>query len=66
MDLYDQASVLEEMQREIAVAAARARAPHGESRVNCARCGEEIPLERRRAVPGCTHCFDCQARKERR
>lgn len=32
----------------------------GESEIHCRDCGEEIPERRRRAVPGCTRCVDCQ------
>jgi DnaK suppressor protein len=31
----------------------------------CARCGEEIPLERLRAVPFATYCVDCQQKRDR-
>jgi len=31
----------------------------------CAWCEEDIPMERRRAVPGCTMCVKCQSAKER-
>ena len=30
----------------------------------CEECGEEIPLARREAMPGCTRCVDCQAEME--
>ena len=29
-------------------------------------CGEEIPLARRVAVPGCKLCMACQARREKK
>lgn len=32
----------------------------------CIDCGEEIPEKRRRAVPGCRRCIDCQTLFERR
>jgi len=31
----------------------------------CEWCEEEIPMERRVAMPGCTLCVRCQAQKER-
>lgn len=31
----------------------------------CAMCGEEIPLERLRAVPFATYCIDCQKERNR-
>ena len=35
-----------------AVLAARARIPAGEGETHCIECGDEIPLARRRAMPG--------------
>lgn len=32
----------------------------------CENCGEEIPEQRRLAVPGCTLCIYCKAKAERR
>ncbi|WP_233559805.1 TraR/DksA C4-type zinc finger protein [Oleomonas cavernae] len=32
----------------------------------CVDCGEEIPEDRRRAVPGTMRCIECQTRAERR
>ena len=26
----------------------------------CIDCGEEIPIERLKAIPGCCRCVDCQ------
>jgi phage/conjugal plasmid C-4 type zinc finger TraR family protein len=37
-----------------------------EAATDCEECGEEIPLARRKAVPGCTFCVKCQARMEAR
>lgn len=28
---------------------------------DCAECGEEIPAGRRKAMPGCRFCTNCQA-----
>lgn len=36
-----------------------------ESAEACESCGDEIPEERRVAVPGVTQCVDCQANLER-
>jgi phage/conjugal plasmid C-4 type zinc finger TraR family protein len=30
------------------------------TRVRCIDCGRIIPLARRRAIPGCVRCVDCQ------
>lgn len=32
----------------------------------CEDCGEEIPQERQKFVPGCTRCIHCQTLHERR
>ena len=45
---------------EDAVSRARDRLPRGESRKNCAECGEAIPEARRTAVPGVRLCVNCQ------
>ncbi len=47
------------------VARARSRIPRGESRSHCEECGAEIPLARREAVPGVTHCVACQETLDR-
>lgn len=31
----------------------------------CSWCEEDIPMSRRRAMPGCTLCVHCQSQKER-
>lgn len=38
----------------------RSRIPKGESRQDCAECGEPIPEARRRALPGVQLCVACQ------
>ncbi|OHD24619.1 MAG: hypothetical protein A2Y38_16730, partial [Spirochaetes bacterium GWB1_59_5] len=61
MDDGDRAS--EWQQRQIADALADHQRTQGHpvaSRVDCEECGEEIPLARRRVVPGCRFCVDCQ------
>ena len=47
-----------------AVAAARARMPHGESALYCDVCGEDIPEKRRIAVPGVRTCVACQSGRD--
>ena len=44
-----------------AVNQARSQLPRGESRPNCAECGNSIPEARRKAVPGVRLCIVCQA-----
>jgi phage/conjugal plasmid C-4 type zinc finger TraR family protein len=36
----------------------------GESALECESCGIDIPEARRRAVPGCRYCVDCQGIRE--
>ncbi|MCW3583860.1 TraR/DksA C4-type zinc finger protein [Burkholderia cenocepacia] len=67
MDDFDHASEMEEQYRALAIAAARRPAHQAaESAAFCQNeaCGEPIPDERRRAVPGCRFCIECQARRE--
>ena len=61
-DIYDRATEIEEAQREDALEQHRHRrrlTPTDSSR-ECRICDEPIPDERRRAVPGCSTCVDCQ------
>ncbi len=39
---------------------ARKNVPSGESLEFCEECGEEIPLARRKALPGVRLCIHCQ------
>lgn len=47
------------------VSSARARLPAGQSLLYCTACGEDIPEARRRALPGCKTCIDCQADRDK-
>ena len=58
-EIIDQASALEEMMREQAIAAHRLNR-NAVSAEHCAECGEDIPAPRRAAVPGCQTCAECQ------
>ena len=49
---------------EDAVTLARSRLPSGESLMHCENCGAEIPLLRRKAVPGVRLCVSCQAEQD--
>nr|WP_319246913.1 DksA/TraR family C4-type zinc finger protein [uncultured Celeribacter sp.] len=40
------------------------RAPVGESFLECADCGEDIPEARRHAIPGVKLCIDCQQERD--
>jgi phage/conjugal plasmid C-4 type zinc finger TraR family protein len=50
---------------EDAVLRARSRLPQGESRTDCAECGNTIPEARRHAVPGVRLCLACQHEEDR-
>lgn len=45
---------------EDALQSVRARLPRGDGRTHCEECDEEIPVARRRAVPGVRLCIACQ------
>jgi phage/conjugal plasmid C-4 type zinc finger TraR family protein len=69
-DMNDRASALEVEMRERALIAQTQRAGLAgktmhDSAAECKSCGEEIPLNRRKAVPGCQRCVECQTRRER-
>ncbi len=75
MDLHDQATEAEELHRERALAQLLAKfgqtSPadwETKSAKWCtdAQCGERIPDERRRAIPGVKFCVECQERREQR
>ena len=48
------------------VLTARARMPVGEGTSHCIECDEEIPLARRRALPGARTCIHCQSGRDAR
>ena len=58
-EIIDQASELEEMLREQAIAAHRIDR-NAVSATHCIECDEVIPQARREAVPGCRTCASCQ------
>lgn len=69
-DDFDHASAVEELYRELVIAAGTRR-DQSRSTVSaqyCADegCGVEIPQARRDAVPGCRFCIECQTRREKR
>jgi len=63
MDALDVASEFEAHEREYRIHQARAL-PTGPSAEECVTCGEEIPAERRQAIPGVQHCVTCKSRAE--
>lgn len=40
--------------------------PRGESLASCEDCGDDIPQDRREAIPGCRRCVFCQDAREQR
>lgn len=64
-EIIDQASALEEMMREQAIAAHRINR-NAESAERCVDCCEAITELRRVKVPGCQRCSSCQADEELR
>ncbi len=71
MDQVDRAQIEEEADRAAALRA-RKCAPAGDwweiSATHCEAeyCGAEIPMARRRAIPGVRLCVECQDIQERR
>ncbi|RKQ39030.1 DksA/TraR family C4-type zinc finger protein [Enterobacter sp. R1(2018)] len=49
-----------------AVARARSELPKGESLTHCEECGEPIPEQRRKAIPGVRLCVKCQQEEDAR
>lgn len=69
MDVFDQASELERLDRESALVRARAgvdmRGPEWINGVACCReCGEPIPQRRLDALPGVGLCLGCRQERE--
>lgn len=74
-DVFDRASELEEWSLQQALRKQHERAGFAEAAdwerrsakwCSDAECGERIPDERRRALPGVRLCVTCQGLKERR
>lgn len=64
-DWFEQASALEQLEREHAIKAQRARPrPSGPSRIHCLDCEKPIP-ELRRALGGILRCTPCESLSER-
>jgi phage/conjugal plasmid C-4 type zinc finger TraR family protein len=55
----EQAEARVELERNVMVARVVARLPSGPGSDDCVRCGDDIPLARRRALPGTRTCVDC-------
>ena len=61
-DVVDRAAGYVEKELEYRIAEARAGAEPATSNgpAECEDCEEPIPEARRKAVPGCTRCIECQ------
>ena len=46
---------------EEGIALVQSLLPKGPGTLNCLDCGYPIPEARRKAMPGTTHCVECQA-----
>lgn len=68
-DAVDVAQEINEQFQQDALAEHFRRGMRNASRLalgECLECGEEIPAERRKAVPGVTLCVGCQTIQENR
>lgn len=50
---------------ESGVQLARSRLSRGESSTHCEECGDAIPEDRRKAIPGVRLCVNCQSELEK-
>ena len=69
MDVFDQATELERLDREAALSRARAAMDQGgpdwiDGVACCRECGEPIPQKRLEALPGVGLCRACQEERE--
>ncbi|WP_432460814.1 TraR/DksA C4-type zinc finger protein [Agarivorans sp. QJM3NY_25] len=69
MDICDKAKLLEQQQRNIALARALQRPPQVQQSINdeavCEDCFAPIPAARLAVLPRANRCIDCQSIKER-
>ncbi|MBJ9110050.1 TraR/DksA family transcriptional regulator [Citrobacter sp. FDAARGOS_156] len=64
-DIIDNASTLEDLQRDAALSMHRLN-HSAVSATHCEECGDNLPEARRKAYPGCTMCVSCQQDEEKR
>ncbi len=64
-DIIDNASTLEDLQRDAALSMHRLN-HSAVSATHCEECGDNLPEARRKAYPGCTMCVSCQGEMELR
>lgn len=65
MDQFDQASELEQIARDKAIAYQRQKDKSNVTAQHCFECGNPIPESRRKAVKGVKYCIDCQIVNEK-
>ena len=67
MDEADRGNIIADRFRDDALARMKARAiASAPSRKECRDCGEAIPEARRKAMPGCVRCVQCETEFEGR
>ncbi|HGY1166515.1 TPA: TraR/DksA family transcriptional regulator [Citrobacter braakii] len=64
-DIIDNASTLEDLQREAALSMHRLN-HSAVSATHCEECGDQLSDARRKVYPGCTMCVECQSNMELR
>lgn len=64
-DIIDNASTLEDLQRDAALSMHRLN-HSAVSETHCEECGDKLLDARRKAYPGCTMCVECQSNMELR
>lgn len=64
-DIIDNASTLEDLQRDAALSMHRLN-HSAVSATHCEECGDQLSDGRRKAYPGCTMCVECQSNMELR
>lgn len=65
MDQFDQASELEQIARDKAIAYQRNKISTEQSLDHCEECGVDIPEARKLAIKGVKTCIDCQTFNEK-
>ena len=63
-DIVDEANDSMAMHINLRIEKARKALSFGSGPGECEDCGEEIPEGRRKALPGCTRCVQCQQELE--
>jgi phage/conjugal plasmid C-4 type zinc finger TraR family protein len=59
-DFADRAAAAADEHLRASLARMGAPSPPANQVIDCVECGKKIPTARRRAVPGCLYCVQCQ------